>query len=128
LKRSESNYVKGLPQKNTIKVEALWKKIETTFNKNKEGEPEIYTAAWLLIFDAWLYIYGYYQSKDESMSTHLADITRDIDAPPLRIAHCIRDLVYGDESRTEDLVSLVRSDDPEYREIFETAYWRSKSK
>ena len=47
-----------------------------------------------------------------------------MDAPPLRIAHCIRDLAYGDESRTDDLIAMVKSDDPHYRVIFEACLWR----
>ena len=49
---------------------------------------------------------------------------RFTDEPPLRIAHCIRDLAYGDESRTDDLVTMVQSSDPAYKEIFERCYWR----
>ena len=44
------------------------------------------------------------------------------------VAHCICDLAYGDESRIKDLKAMVNSDDPQYRKIFETVYWRSKSK
>ncbi|MHC1624363.1 MAG: hypothetical protein ACXQTR_07255 [Candidatus Methanospirareceae archaeon] len=47
-----------------------------------------------------------------------------MDDPPLRIAHCIRDLAYGDESRTADLISMVKSNNPEYRAIFEACLWR----
>jgi hypothetical protein len=67
-----------------------------------------------------------YTSKDETMFRHLADETRESNVPPLRIAHCIRDLAYGDESRIEDFVSVSASDDPAYREIFEAAHWKPK--
>jgi hypothetical protein len=54
---------------------------------------------------------------------YLAQLTAQIDSPPLRIAHCIRDLAYGDESRADDLEAMVKSNDPQYREIFERCLW-----
>ena len=97
--------------------------MEKAFEVVTAGETEIYLAAWQLIFDSWLYIFGYYEKREESLFKNLARLTADHDAPPLRIAHCIRDLAYGDETRTKDLVKMVRSKDPRYRKIFETCYW-----
>ena len=77
--------------------------VEQVFWKGNIRETEIYFAAWLLIFDVWLYIYDYHNSPEESNFKGLAQITVNIDKPPLRIAHCIRDLAYGDESRADDL-------------------------
>ena len=121
-------FLPHVPERVNFYNESLWQKVENTFEKEEPGEFEIYTAASLLIFDACLYVFEYYKTKDESIFAHLADLTREIDAPPLRIAHCIRDLAYGDESRTEDLKAMVNSHDPQYRKIFETVYWRPKSK
>ena len=103
----------------------MWKQVENAIEKGNAGETEIYGAAWQLIFDSWLYTFGYYKESEGSIFSHLADLTREMDAPPLRIAHCIRDLAYGDKSRTDDLVSMVHSEDPQYREIFETCLWRA---
>ncbi len=103
--------------------EKVWEQTKEAFEKEKYGEAEIYRAAFQLLFDAWLYIYGYYETHKDPLFDRLADLTRAIDAPPLRIAHCIRDLAYGNESRTEDLVAMVKSDDPGYREIFERCHW-----
>jgi len=103
---------------------ATWQRVAEAFEQGNAGETEVYLAAWQLLFDANLYRFGYYETKDDTLFGHLADLTRAVDTPPLRIAHCIRDLTYGDESRTDDLVAMVQSDDPAYREIFETCYWR----
>ena len=113
-----------VPQRITMFDEAEWKQVETAFEAGNAGETEVYGAAWQLLFDAWLYIFEYYKSPDESIFSHLADLTREMDDPSLRIAHCIRDLAYGDESRTDDLIAMVRSDDPGYRTIFEACLWR----
>lgn len=122
------HFLPRVPQRIKFFDQTSWKSTETAFEKGNANKADIYTTASLLLFDAGLYAFGYYTTKDESIFTHLADITRGIDAPPLRIAHCVRDLAYGDESRTEDFVAMVESDDPAYREIFEAAYWRPKSK
>jgi hypothetical protein len=121
------SFLPKIPQRITLFDQARWKRVENAFAEGNAGETEIYLAAWQLLFDSWLCIYGYYQSSEEIIFGRLADLTRTSDAPPLRIAHCIRDLAYGDESRADDLVSMVRSDDPAYRSIFETCYWRDTS-
>ncbi|MDQ3813433.1 MAG: hypothetical protein M3347_05725, partial [Armatimonadota bacterium] len=118
------SFLPTVPQRITLFDQNWWKQVENAFAENKAGEAEIYGAAWQLLFDSWLYIYEYYKSPHETLFGRLAELTRDIDAPPLRIAHCIRDLAYGDESRTDDLVAMVQSDDPAYRTIFERCYWR----
>ena len=63
-------------------------------------------------------------TASRALFAELADATHNIDAAPLRIAHCIRDLAYGDESHNNDLTAMVASDDPAYRAIFERCYWR----
>jgi hypothetical protein len=122
------HFLPSVPQRIKFFDQTTWEQVKTAFEKGKASKAEIYTAASLLLFDAGLYVFGYYTSKDESMFTHLADVTREVNVPPLCIAHCIRDLAYGDESRIEDFVSMAASDNPAYREIFEAAYWRPKSK
>ncbi|MGC1121163.1 MAG: NACHT domain-containing protein [Candidatus Methanofastidiosia archaeon] len=128
---SEALRVQFLPRiqdRVTFYQEETWEKVEDSFEKENAGRTEEYLAASLLILDTSLFIYGYHESEDKSAFRNLADLTRELDVPPLRIAHCIRDLAYGDESHIEDLVSMVKSDDPEYQEIFEAALWRSRSK
>ena len=55
---------------------------------------------------------------NESHFGRLAEITKNTDAHPLRIAHCIRDIAYGDKSRVDDLSAMVQSDDQKYQAIF----------
>jgi len=117
-------FLPKIPQRITLFDEAMWRKVENSFETGDRGETEIYSAAWQLLFDSWLYIWGYYKSSDESIFGRLAELTRQMDAPPLRIAHCIRDLAYGDKSRMDDLVAMVKSDDTQYRVIFEACLWR----
>lgn len=118
------NFLPHIPQRITIYNETTWRKVENAFATGKAGETEVYNAAWQILFDSWLYIFGYYKSPNESIFSNLVQLTDAIDAAPLRIAHCIRDLAYGDASRTDDLISMVKSNDPEYRKIFETCFWR----
>jgi hypothetical protein len=125
-----------------------WEETRDTFIAGKVSETYTYAAASQLILDGLLYIMGYYEPdlgwlrktliytddkieelKDASTASRalfaeLADWTRNRDDAPLRIAHCIRDLAYGDESRNNDLTAMIESDDPTYREIFERCYWR----
>ncbi len=80
-------------------------------------------AANQLMFDIWLFIHEHHDEPKESPYAELAAATRDMDEPALRIAHCLRDLAYGDESRGDDLVEMVQSDDPDYRALFVEALW-----
>jgi hypothetical protein len=120
-------FLPNLDQRFTMYSQQLEEQIESSFEKRLFGEKEIYYAAWLLIFDGWLNIYGYYTSPNGSLFNHIADLTRDINMAPLRVAHCIRDLCYNDVSRTKDLVEMINSQDPKYRIIFEECLWYSKS-
>ena len=117
-------YLPKVPQRIKLYDKSMWKQTENAFDSGNTGETEIYSAAWQLIFDSWLYIFEYYKSPDESMFSRLADLTREIDEPPLRIAHCIRDLAFGNKKRADDLRSMFESDNPQYRDIFERCLWR----
>ncbi|HEX8652002.1 MAG TPA: NACHT domain-containing protein [Pyrinomonadaceae bacterium] len=121
------DFLPNVPQSVLTYTESEWKRVERAFAEGTAGETEVYNAAWQLIFDAWLYLAEFDQSQNESIFSSLVELTRNNDEPPLRIAHCLRDLAYGDESRIGDLVTMVNSDDPAYREIFETCYWRDPS-
>lgn len=117
------NFLPKIPERITLFDESKWKQVEQAFEKGNFGETEVYSAAWQLMFDSWLYIFGNHNTREESIFEHLAQLTQNIDAPPLRIAHCIRDLAYGDKSRANDLAAMVNSNDPRYREIFERCLW-----
>jgi hypothetical protein len=117
------SFLPKIPVRITLFDETKWKQVEQAFEKGNVGETEIYSAAWQLLFDSWLYIFGNHNTREESTFEHLAQSTQNNDEPPLRIAHYIRDLAYGDESQADDLVSIVKSNDPQYREIFERCLW-----
>lgn len=55
--------------------------------------------------------------------SRLVELSRDNEAPPLRIAHYLRDMGYGNAKREKDIEALLESDDPAYREIFAACYW-----
>jgi hypothetical protein len=63
-------------------------------------------------------------SATEAILDDIASLTRKRDDVPLKIAHCIRDLAYGDTSKADDLKRMLHSNNMEYREIFERCYWR----
>ncbi|GHO51453.1 NACHT domain-containing protein [Ktedonospora formicarum] len=117
------SYLPAIPQRISLFDQAVWIQIEDAFIHNRADETDTHNAAWQLLFDTWLYTWEYYSSPNETIVSRLADLTRSVDAAPLRIAHCIRDVAYGEESRAEDLLSMLQSHDPEYRSIFETCYW-----
>ncbi len=100
-----------------------WKRVEQAFEEGKASDIEIYSAAWQLLFDVWLYIFEYYETPNKSLFHRIAELTRNSEAASLRIAHCIRDIAYGNESRAKDLLAMLRSDAPEYRSVFETCGW-----
>jgi len=75
------------------------------------------------LVDADLWVLGVYEKAEESPLRRLAYLTRESAFPALRIAHCIRDVSYGDVSRVEELKSMIESGDEEYRSLFREAYW-----
>ncbi|HEX8264511.1 MAG TPA: NACHT domain-containing protein [Pyrinomonadaceae bacterium] len=114
-----------VPKRIKLFKEVEYKKLEKEIFEGNIVETNIYKAAWFLLFDSWLYTNGIYDSSEQSRFKQLAALTKSNDAPPLRIAHCIRDLSFGDTSRAVDLVDMANSSDSEYREIFETCLWRN---
>ncbi|MFN3076676.1 MAG: NACHT domain-containing protein [Alphaproteobacteria bacterium] len=83
----------------------------------------IFTAAALLMVDIWLYLFGHYDIPVDSPFSELAAVTVDVDSPVLRFVHCLRDLAFGDESRTDNLVRMVRNPRPELRSVLTEALW-----
>ena len=98
--------------------------VEEAFDKKSVESERVYAAAWMLMLDVWLWVHEGFDEPDESPYKRIAQLTRDVDEAPLRIAHCIRDLAYGDESRADNLVEMVESDEPAYKDIFVRCYWR----
>ncbi|MDJ0661945.1 MAG: NACHT domain-containing protein [Crocosphaera sp.] len=118
------SFLPKVPERIPLFDPDLWSQVELAFTEGTPTQADIYFAAWQLLLDVWLYVFEYYDSPDETIVAQLVNLTRDNPAPPLRIAHCIRDIAYGDESRTDDLIAMVNSQDPEYQGIFERCYWK----
>jgi len=72
----------------------------------------------------WLYLIEHHNSKEDSPFSRLADLTKDVDDPALRLVHCLRDLAYGDEQREHDLMKMVESNDPAMRKLLVDSFWR----
>jgi hypothetical protein len=102
------HFLPSVPQRIEFFDQITWESLVTAFEKGKVNKAEIYTAASLLLFDAGLYVFGYYKTKDEPMFTYIADMTREIDAPPLCIAHCIRDTVYTQIAPSSSMKSNIK--------------------
>lgn len=124
LETLRTNFLPKIPQKISILDKDIFKNIETAYEEKNVTETEIYLAASYLIFDSWLYAFKYYETPEDSMFKRLADLTREIDALPIKIAHSIRDLAYGDKSKINELKKMVISDSQENRSIFEFYLWK----
>jgi hypothetical protein len=81
-------------------------------------------AASQLLFDIWLFLSGCVNSKEESPFAGLAKLTSQHPSVYLRVAHCLRDLAYGDGSGADLLYEMLNTDDPEYQQLFRDAFWR----
>jgi hypothetical protein len=114
-----------VPERIPILDPTIWQRTRRAFADGTAGVTEHYHAASQLIFDVWLWMMRAYDTRAESPFEQLALLTRDLDAPPLRVAHCIRDFAYGQEDKIQLLKKLVASNQTEYRTLFEAAFWRS---
>lgn len=138
--------LRNMPSQLSIFEPLDWQRTLDTLKTNNHVD-EVWRAASLLLLDSAYYILGFHQPdkeflreklgySDEALSLHLssakktqallteiAQITRNNNNPVLRIAHCIRDISYGNASRTDDLKAMLDSNDPAYQKIFIDAYW-----
>jgi hypothetical protein len=101
---------------------ALWERTTTRIEAGAT-DLDLWWAAHHLLTDSALWIAEVYKQPSDSPAAKLARLTREINFPALRIVHCLRDLAYGDEARTDDLVNFVKSRDPEYQKFFRDSYW-----
>ena len=123
----EALRLRGLPQvpeRITLTDPRLWQRTEGAFAHHRADEVDYLHAASQLLCDVCLWYTGYHDERDQSPFASLAELTRHIDSPPLRVAHCVRDLAYGDASRADDLLTMACSEEPEYRRLFEEVFWR----
>jgi hypothetical protein len=81
-------------------------------------------AALLLLLDGWMWLKGVWQDRQESVLVGLPEMVRAHNAAPLRLASCLRDIAYGDESRGPELCDLVSDPDPEMAQLLDEGYWK----
>ncbi len=115
-----------IPKRITLTDPLVWRRTEEAFASHCAAEVDCQHAASQLLFDVWLWLAGCHDNPDQSPFASLAQLTHRIDTPPLRLAHCIRDLAYGAESRVDDLIAMVHSTSPEYCRLLEEVFWRAK--
>jgi hypothetical protein len=123
---SEALRVRFLPnvtERITLLDPKLWQRTLHAFQDKTATEAECLNAASQLLLDIWLYLFGSINGREESPFSELAVLTVRSKSSELRIAHCIRDVAYGDHSRIDDLKAMLGSDDPDLVRIFRRACW-----
>ena len=116
-------FLPRIPHRLWLYQPQTWQQVEARVVSGQTDENTIYAASWMLLYDIWLYVAEAYVKPTTSPFAHLAELTRDFDDPPLRLAHCLRDLAHGKESRADDLKAMVESTNPAYRKLFQDAMW-----
>ena len=112
-----------IPARITIANPELWQSVELAFESGKATEADVHHAATFLLLDIWLWVTGCYDLPRASRFHNLAELTRASTAPELRIAHCLRDIAHGNESREADLRAMLGSEDPATRRLFIDSFW-----
>jgi hypothetical protein len=112
-----------VPYRITLLDPDFWNRTLLAFRNGEATVAESADAAALLLLDVWFYLTSATRTREEPPFAELAERTRQSPAAELRIAHCIRDIAYGDHRRIYDLEAMVNSDDPELVRIFRRACW-----
>jgi len=115
--------LRQVPERITVANPRIWQRTEAAFIEGKADRWDEQHAATHLLFDIWLWLSDCYDGSSESPFATLADLTQNTPSVPLRVAHCLRDLAHGNESRRDDLVAMVESDDAACRDLFQDAFW-----
>jgi len=110
-----------VPSRITMTDRTKWAAVEKAFRSGSAQAAHVHHAATFLLFDAWLFVTRSIQSPAESPFLALARLTQSIDAPELRVAHCLRDIAYGHEGAEAELRALMRSQDPATHRMFQEA-------
>jgi len=113
-----------IPERITMVNPQIWDRTLASFENNLTSELDSRRAATDLLFDTWLYLIEYHDSKKDSPFARLAELTCAIDHPALRLVHCIRDLAYGEEEREQALMEMVESEDPAMKKLLVDCCWR----
>ncbi|MEA2667402.1 MAG: hypothetical protein QOJ33_336, partial [Chloroflexota bacterium] len=77
----------------------------------------------LVLLDAELWLLGHFDDPEESPFHALAERARASKSAVLRLTICVRDVAYRNESRTADLLQMVRSPDPELKTLLNECLW-----
>lgn len=112
-----------IPARITIAQPARWRQVEVAFEQGSAAESDVHHAASIILLDIWLWVTHSYENPQDSPFKQLADLTYEIDAPELRVAHCIRDIAHGKRSRQAELAAMVKSKDPVLHRLFQQACW-----
>ena len=118
-----SSFLPSIPQRNILFEKEIWNDVEISFKQGHASKLEKYFASWQLILDAWLKDNVKSDLINIDVFSQINELTRELDDPCLRIAHCIRDIAYGNNDRLKDLSRMVNSKDLAYKSIFEKCHW-----
>ena len=103
--------------------QATWLATEQAFREQRAKHRDVKQAAYELLLDGWLFIGEAFDRPEDSPFAAIAELTREHPSAELRLAHCLRDLCFGDESRADDLVNMVQSPDPDMRQLLVDCFW-----
>jgi hypothetical protein len=112
-----------VPERITLVNPAIWRRTLQAFRDSTADDQDCRHTASQLLLDIWLYLTQCVNSPQESPFAELADLTRSHDSACLKVAHCLRDIAYGDTSSAADLTAMVESDNPSFQQIFRKAFW-----
>ena len=116
--------VPKVPERITIVNPQIWQSTLASFESKQASDIDCRHAATHLLFDMWLYLIEYHDTKVDSPFARLAELTEDADDPALQLVHCLRDLAYGEKEREQDLKEMVESEDPAMRKLLVDSLWR----
>ncbi len=112
-----------VPERITLVNPEIWRRTLQAFRDSTADEADCRHAASQLLLDIWLYLTHCIDSPKQSPFAKLTALTRSHDSACLKVAHCLRDIAYGDESRTKALTAMIQSDVPGCRQLFRRAFW-----
>jgi hypothetical protein len=119
-------FLPSIVENATLFDEARWSAMEETLRNKSFNQSDVYFAAWLILLDVWLVVHEVREAQDQPLFATLNGIigaAKNIEAAPLVVANCVRDISLGETRRKADLLSLLRSSTLEYRELFERCLW-----
>ncbi len=111
-----------IPERITLIDPPLWQKTEAAFARGNPSDAEHWTAAALIMLDLWLWLGFETTAWAKSPFAALVQLTQALEHPALRVAHCLRDIMMGNEFRLQDLDAMIHSPKPEYERLFQEAF------